>query len=491
MNHAPSLDSIKERLSRALRQFVAVLGINEQIISVPLNSRQLEREVKNILERKNEWLATVPAFQDVQNWIEVHWDTERQTQPPAGTVSTGEEGNQGEIQLDTLTATCKLILAARDHGVETVAKHAMKFAAHGMIEVSSFYMVKGASISSAKPLGDYCTLFPYQNALQIVNTESSIQSLSEDLLWPTENTGNLCAFEVRSFEHRGFKANEFERYVGPLLRCGIETMQLILGLVWGKGVHIFGHWHGVRMPVAATLPYFHADSSGGRGCSQVLLPLLNFQSVSTNRPFNEAEAIELIGKYGVLPEQTRRVLNLALRRLRESTERIKYEDKVIDVCIALEALFTEKGEYRHQIDIIPRRGSWHFADSRAERDKVRAMLKAFYKHRSEIVHANPTLNLTPKQEHQRREQFATLLAEAENVVRASLKTMISEGRPQNWEASKNPALIRHDPPRAETDIPSVKSDSLSWSLEEQKKSTRPWRPCGSQLSTTPQHLLLM
>ena len=479
MNYAPSLDSIKDRLSCALRQFVALPGIDEQVIGVPLSSRQLERVVKNIIE--NEWLAAMPAFQDVQNWIEVHWDTERQTQPLAGTISTGDEwGNQGEIQLNALTATCKLILAARDHGVETVAKHAMKFAAHGMIEVSSFYMVKGASISSAKPLDDYCTLLPYQDALQIVDTESSIRSSSEDLLWPTENTGNMCALEVRRFERRGLKANEFERYVGPLLRCGVETMQLILGLVWGKGLHIFGHWHGVRMPVAAALPYFHIGSSGGWGSSQVLLPLLNFQRVSTNRPFNEAEAIELIGKYAVLPEQTRSVLNLALRRLGESTERIKYEDKVIDVCIALEALFTEKGEYRHQIDIIPRRGSWHFADSRAERDKVRAMLKAFYKHRSEIVHANPTLNLTPKQEHQRREQFATLLAEAENVVRASLKTMISEGRPQNWEASKNPALILHDPPRAETDIPSVKSDSLSWSLEEQKEIDQAleavWKP---------------
>ncbi|MDE2707161.1 MAG: hypothetical protein OXI35_19010, partial [Gemmatimonadota bacterium] len=250
MNHTPCLDSIKERLSRALQQFLALPpGIAKQVIGVPLSSRQLERVVKNILAKKNEWLVAVPAFQDVQNWIEVHWDTERQTQPPSGTICTGDKwGNQGEVQLDTLTATCKLILAARDHGVETVAKHAKKFVAHGMIEVSSFYMVNGASISSAKPLGDYCTLLPYQDALQIVDTESSIRSSSEDLLWPIENTGNLCAFEIRSFEHRGFKANEFERYVGPLLRCGIETMQLILGLVWGKGVHIFMISLGVGEP---------------------------------------------------------------------------------------------------------------------------------------------------------------------------------------------------------------------------------------------------
>ena len=482
MNHAPSLHGIEERLSRALRQFLVLpSGINEQVIGVPLSSRQLERVVKNILARKNEWLAAVPAFQDVQNWIEVHWDTERQTQPPADTVSTGDGGNQGEIQLDALTATCKLILAARDHGVETVAKHAIKFAAHGMIEVSSFYMVKGSSISSAKSLGDYCTLLPYQDALQIVNTESSIRSSSEDLLWPIENTGNLCAFEVRSFEHRGFKANEFERYIGPLLRCGVETMQLILGLVWGKGVHIFGHWHGVRMPVAATLPYFHADSSEGRGSSQVLLPLLNFQRVSTNRPFNEAEAIELIGKYGVLPRQTRRVLNLTLRRLQDSVERIEIEDKVIDVCIALETMFLENGEDWDQKKIVSRRASWHFADSLSEREQIRDALKTFYDHRSYIVHGYKLAKQkVPVDDNQRLEQLTTLLADVENVVRTSLKTMIAEGRPQDWEESKNPALIRHDPPRAETEIPSVKSDSLSWSLKEKKEIDQAleavWKP---------------
>ena len=68
----------------------------------------------------------------------------------------------------------------------------------------------------------------------------------------------------------------------------------------------------------------------------------------------------------------------------------------------------------------------------------------------------------------------------ENVVRASLKTMIFEGRPRSWEDSKDLKSIRPDPPRAESDIPSVKSDSLSWSLKEQKEIDRAleavWKP---------------
>ena len=82
-----------------------------------------------MLERRNEWLAAVPAFQDVQNWVEVHWNTERQTQPPAGTVSAGDQlGNQGEVQLDALTATCKLLLAAD----EAPGRHSLPEAANAV-----------------------------------------------------------------------------------------------------------------------------------------------------------------------------------------------------------------------------------------------------------------------------------------------------------------------------------------------------------------------
>ena len=81
------------------------------------------------------------------------------------------------------------------------------------------------------------------------------------------------------------------------------------------------------------------------------------------------------------------------------------------------------------------------------------------------MHGRVPENLTPEE----RDRRVTQLADVENVVRASLKTMISEGRPQDWESSKDFKAIRHDPPRPETEIPSVKSDSLSWSVKEQKE----------------------
>ena len=495
MNHTPSLDSIEERLRRALAQFGTPPGGSVPITGIPLISWQIKEVVKNMLEGKNEWLAAVPAFQDVQNWVEVHWDTERQTQPPVGTVSDGEEwGHNGDVQLDALTATCKLLLAAAGHGTETVAKYAMEFAAHGMIEVRSFYLLKGASLSSAEPLDDYCTLLPYQKALQKIDADPSQRRTDFSPRWPTDPVGDVCALEVQSFERRGLDANDFERHVSTLLQPvptmarfyhGIPILRLvdILGLVWGKGLHIFGNAHFTPEPVVATLPFFRTQLGGGKGTSQVHFPILSpppHQGRLINRPINTVELAELIDRYAVLPEQTQHVLSLALRRLRDSTERLGLEDKVIDVCIALEALFMETGEYKDQHDIIARRGSWYFADSRAERDQTRAALKAFYKHRSEVVHGR---TLYPEYlTVEENERIAKQLADIENVVRASLKTMISEGRPQeqDWEKSKDFKAIRRDLPRIETEIPSVRSDSLSWSVKDQKEIDQAleavWKP---------------
>ena len=162
---------------------------------------------------------------------------------------------------------------------------------------------------------------------------------------------------------------------------------------------------------------------------------------SFSRPLNNAELVELIDKYAIQQVQTKRVLNLAMRRLRDGTERMELEDRVVDVSIALEALFME-GEQWKQKKIVSRRASWHFADSCQEIERTRTQLKEFYDQRSAIVHGNTPELLTSNEEHQRQLRLDALTAEIENVARASLKAMISEGRPQNWEDSKEPKLIR-------------------------------------------------
>ncbi len=478
MNHIPGLDSIEERLRHALEQIAAFPGLGEQVIGASLSGGQIERTVGNMLRMKNKLFADVSASLDVQKWVEVHWDAERQTQPPAGTVSDGDKwGNQGEVQLDALTATFKLLLAAAGHGAETVAKCAVEFAAHGMIEIRIIYPLKAASVSNAKPLDDYCTLLPYQEALQKVNTDPYARELFEYLQWPPESADDVCALETRSFERRGLMADEFERRVSILLQFGPDTLALILGLVWGTGFRVFGRWHDVTEPVAATLPFFRTAGSSGGAIQETLLPLPGFKRPSTNRPLNTAELTELMGKYAALSEKTQRVLNLALRRLQDSTERMNVDDKVIDLGIALEALFSKGSEESIQ-KTVPSRGAWYFSDSPKERAQTSKLLQEFYKERSHIVHGNVSRSLAKEQIRKQARQH--MITDIANVVRASLKTMISEGLPPVWGDRKNPQSIWRNPSRAATEIPATKSDSLSWTVAEQNEIDKAleavWKP---------------
>ena len=332
-----------------------------------------------------------------------------------------------------------------------------------MIEVRSFYLLEGLPVSNPEPLDDHCTLLPYREALQAVRAASGEQLSEQDLHWPMAGVDNVSVLEAWSFERRSLTANLVERHERRLLQCGPETLALILDLVWGRGFRVFGDWHGVAEPVAATLPFFHASASMGWGSRSALLTQAGYGQRSTSRPLNVTELLELTGKYADLPDQAQRVLSLALRRLRDGTERIELEDRVVDASIALEALFMEDGEDWNQKRLVSRRASWYFADSHPEREHIRRLLKDFYDRRSAIVHGNTPEGLTWAEEG----QLATLTADIENVARSSLKDMISQGRPQNWEDSKDAKLIRHNPPRRETEIPSVKSDSMSWTIAEQ------------------------
>ena len=364
MEHAHNPHSIEEQLGHALQQFAALPRAGEPAIGIPVDRVAFKKAVEKLLDRRNEWLAAVPAMQGLQDWVEAHWDPERQTQPPAGTVSAGTEWvARGEVQLDALSAACKLLLAAVVYGADIVAKHAMEFAAHGMIEVRCIYLMKGPSVSSARSLDDYCTLLPYP---EVMNIDSSDQLPPGGIQWPPANTDNVCALDVRSFERRGVVAADHQHRESPLLQCGTEVLTLILGLVWGRGYRVFGGWRGVAEPVAATLPFSNTTASRGRWTSQTLLTMPGFRQPSPSRPLNRAELRELIRRYAGLQEQSRKVLSLAMRRLRDSTERAEFEDRVIDVCIALEAVFTE-GEQWNQKKIVSRRASWHYADSPLER----------------------------------------------------------------------------------------------------------------------------
>ena len=105
------------------------------------------------------WQTEGPGFKQLREWVEFHWNPKDDKEGPNGAVATGDDwGIRRENQLDSVTATKKLIVAAKLYGREQVSKCAADFASHGMIEVRRICLLKGPPIEATKPLDDFCSL---------------------------------------------------------------------------------------------------------------------------------------------------------------------------------------------------------------------------------------------------------------------------------------------------------------------------------------------
>ena len=489
----PTVESIYERLEQAQKETLVVLTVEgrpnivEMELTCPPASRwEGRREMERLLDEGN-WQVTGPGFQQLRKWVEVHWSVEDEKLAPSGTVATGDDwGVHSENQLDSVAATRKLITGAKLYGPEQVGKYAAEFAEHGMIETRRTYLLKGPPTEAAKPLDEYCTLLPYSEALRRIEAETA--PTNSRIVWPESDSENICALEVRYFERVRPQGNEPRQYTGPLLRGGPENLALLLGLVWGTGFRVFGSRQYAPAAVEA-LPYRYAAWAGSSGIRRVALALKGYGPPFQRRPLAVDELHDLSTKYSELPEQSQSRLARAMARLRDSAERVDDEDKVMDVGVVLNILFTEDGEHDDPATLVPRRAAWHYADSENERRQAEEMLAEFYAHHSEVVRGR---NKSQEARAGRRDQGARLLADADNVVRACLKTMIAEGLREDWNEAVNRSAPRHDPPRAGSEIPSVKSDSLSLSVEEQSEIDRAleavWRPVVEEAPLPPSHM---
>ena len=294
-----------------------------------------------------------------------------------------------------------------------------------MVEMRSIHLLKGPSVATPIRLDDYCSLLPYREALRRANS----YFLPGTFRSPPEDVGSICALECTSFASPllGFTSGN-EVLCSPLIQDGPETLALLTGLVWGTGLRVIQSWHATPVAVEAVLPFGLLTGGGGVTHPVELLPK-GFPRLSKQRPLPVRELSDLMGKLPDLQSHSRRRLDIALRRLRNASEKLDEGDRVIDLCIALEALFMEEGEWNKQRKIIARRGSWHFADSVRERHCIRDALKEFYVLRSRIVHGHPATPQTPDDERHR----STLISKVLDVARTSLKTMIAEGRSEDWE----------------------------------------------------------
>ena len=497
MNKSPTTKVICELLKRAQEHTDVLLTTDDRPRIVAMNDRssaESRREARLEIERYLDnatWLSPSTDFQQLREWTEVHWNPDTEGPPPAGTVPAADEWLvQQEVQLDAVTAARKLISAAKVHGPERIGRHAGEFAAHGMIEVHWFWLLKGPPVEVAKPLDGYCTLLPYAEALQRIEAESDPGDMPT--VWPKPDADSVCALQVREFERANSKTGDYRRYTSPLMKHGPDQLLLLLGLVWGTGFTRLGLFRDVPSAVASTLPYRltreHATTTWA-----VSLPMSLHRPPPRRRPLAVEELHHLATSYSDLAGQNRSRVEGAILRLRSQSERYDDDDRAIDLATALATLFLEDGE-QDRDTLVPQRAAWLYADSEEERRQTEDLLRCFFARHSAMELGRASQiggDLTLKRN-------ASQLADTEDVLRSCLKAMIAEEWPEDWGEAIARAPLRHDPPRPDSEIPSVKSDSLSWSVEEQREIDRAleavWKsvvgealpPPGMSATTVPQ-----
>ena len=258
-----------------------------------------------------------------------------------------------------------------------------------------------------------------------------------------------------------------------------------LGLVWGAGFRVFGNWRTVPDAAEAALPFRYLACGPAYGYRPVTLAPSTWGPPPLKRPLAITELRDLATKFSTLPEQVRHRLQRAMARLRDRIERFDDEDRAIDLSIALSVLFIEEHETDYRAVRVPQRAAWLYADSACERRQTEDMLSDFLRHHSNIERGQASA----EPDAEVHERTAALLAGADDVLRATLKTTIAVGLPEDWSSAADRTVTRHNPPRTAAEIPSVKSDSLSWSVEEKRGIDQAlealWRPIVEQAPLPP------
>ena len=143
--------------------------------------------------------------------------------------------------------------------------------------------------------------------------------------------------------------------------------------------------------------------------------------ILTQRKLEDAR--ELFLMRNGLSEKTRRRLNVSIHRWTKSKGASSTQNRLIELRIALEALYLKDagGEISYR---IATRGAWHLGESGEERRAIFSVLRNVYGLASKVVHAR---EIKETQEEQDK-----ILEDGQNSCRKGILKVLKQGEP-NWD----------------------------------------------------------
>ena len=208
----------------------------------------------------------------------------------------------------------------------------------------------------------------------------------------------------------------------PNLKVGDFPLNLLcqaLSLACHSEVKIF---FSARFLPEDTL--YNLSHGMGRGGSRTRPRLGNFPEVGQPEIERAKHLYKILFELNraELNSKDRKKLQIAIGRWIRSTANKDLEDKIIDLVIALEALYLpDAGESTFKLAV---RASWHLGEDRGNRAKLFKVFKELYKCRSKVVHGGePKENVVIEGESVPMEKFIT---RAQDLCRDSIEKIMKQ-----------------------------------------------------------------
>ena len=205
-----------------------------------------------------------------------------------------------------------------------------------------------------------------------------------------------------------------------------DKFRVVLSLTCNSAVQVAATWTFLEKYELFNLMY----SGGKTGRLHHEIDQLGVSTVAEETQIGEAKRLyeTLVNPSSNLVEKLEIPI---VRWIKSKTSRAR-QDKIIDLVIALEALYLSDRDGNSELSFQFRlRASWHLGKDQAHRKELMKDFRKIYDWRSTLVHTGKLPNKTKRTSYT-PEEIEAFIAKAQDLCRDSIMKILEDGKFPDW-----------------------------------------------------------
>jgi len=351
-----------------------------------------------------------------------------------------------------LTALCsKLVTGATIHGPEIVADVLCSFLEEDSFPLTEVHVLLGSRVDTPIRLDDWAEIQPYSYVLRLLSAKHwpGAIPLSRD----PDTVACALVLQTTVRPQRECKPEQLARMVhySGLAKVRPDALVSLMTVACQRPLQRHATTSFTEQYVVDTLPVSTDDPHCGWRLLDLGTSTMPAESIVS--VLNRDDLATLVDSYSRLDPSTVQRFRIPLSRFGSALSRRDYQDRCIDLAIAFESLLVDTpGQITTKLTT---RSAWLYAENDEERTWTRERMKAFYRHRSEIVHGESV------------GENEELMCDAVSVFVVCFRNLLTLGRMPLWK-SEDLQNTLSDARLDELDTLSAKHDSTSWTVRQER-----------------------